>query len=313
MTTNVPVARRWARTSLPIGQRGREEIWGYLCISPWIIGFLFFTLGPMVYSAYLSFFKADFLTEPRFVGLQNYKQLFFEDEYWPVALRNTATYAFVSVPLHTTIAFMIALLLNQEVKALGVFRTIYYLPSVVQGVAVSVLWGWLFNPFFGPINGALKLFGIRGPNWLGSEEWALPALILMAQWNAGGAMVIFLAGLKGVPESLHEAASIDGAGVLARFWHITVPMMTPTIFFSLIMGLIGSWQTFTQAYVLTEGGPNNATLTAVMHIYRKAFEQFYFGYASAMAWILFAIILFFTLIVFRSSVAWVYYEGELRK
>jgi multiple sugar transport system permease protein len=296
-----------------LGMRAREEIAGYLFILPWLIGFLVFTAGAMIYSLYLSFFKVDFLSEFTFIGLKNYTQMLFEDELWPKAMGNTAYFAFISVPLMTTVALLIAMLLNQKVIGLSIFRTIYYLPSVVQGVAVAILWIWLFHPEYGPINGVLEFFGIPGPAWLTTEEWAMPAIIIMALWGVGGSMVIFLAGLQGISQSLYDAAEIDGAGPLSCFWHITIPMMTPTIFFSLILGLIGSFQMFTQAYVMTRGGPNNATLTYVMYIYNKGFNQFYFGYASALAWVLFLIILVFTLLILKSSTVWVYYEGELKK
>jgi multiple sugar transport system permease protein len=296
-----------------LGMRAREEIAGYLFILPWLIGFLVFTAGAMVYSLYLSFFEVDFLSEFSFIGLKNYAQMLFEDDLWSKAMSNTAYFAFVSVPLMTTVALLIAMLLNQKVIGLSIFRTIYYLPSVVQGVAVAILWIWLFHPEYGPINGVLEFFGIPGPAWLTTEEWAMPAIIIMALWGVGGSMVIFLAGLQGISQSLYDAAEIDGAGALSCFWHITVPMMTPTIFFSIILGLIGSFQMFTQAYVMTRGGPNNATLTYVMHIYNKGFNQFYFGYASALAWVLFLIILVFTLVILKSSTVWVYYEGELKK
>jgi multiple sugar transport system permease protein len=296
-----------------LGMRAREEIAGYLFILPWLLGFLVFTGGAMIYSLYLSFYDADFLSKFEFVGLANYTQMLLSDELWPKAIGNTAYYAFIAVPLMTTMALLIALLLNQKVFGLSLFRTIYYLPSVVQGVAVAILWVWLFHPDFGPINGLLGLFGISGPLWLNTEEWAMPAIIIMSLWGVGGSMIIFLAGLQGISQSLYDAAKIDGAGLFACFWHITIPMMTPTIFFSLILGLISSFQMFTQAYVMTRGGPNNATLTYVMHIYNKGFRQFYFGYASALAWVLFLLILLFTLLILRSSTVWVYYEGELKK
>jgi multiple sugar transport system permease protein len=293
--------------------RAREELAGYLFILPWLIGFLVFTAGAMIYSLYLSFFEADFLSQFTFVGLANYAQMLFSDELWPKAIRNTAYFAFVSVPLLTSLALLIALLLNQKVIGLSILRTIYYLPSVVQGVAVAILWVWLFHPEFGPINGLLRVVGLPGPTWLSSSTWAMPAIIMMSLWGVGGSMIIFLAGLQGIPQSLYDAAAIDGAGSLRSFWHITIPMMTPTIFFSLILGLIGSFQMFTQAYVMTRGGPNNATLTYVMLIYNKGFQQFHFGYAAALAWVLFIIILVFTLLILKSSTVWVYYEGELRK
>jgi multiple sugar transport system permease protein len=293
--------------------RAREELAGYLFILPWLIGFLVFTAGAMIYSLYLSFFEADFLSQFTFVGLANYAQMLFSDELWPKAIGNTAYFAFVSVPLLTILALLIALLLNQKVIGLSILRTIYYLPSVVQGVAVAILWVWLFHPEFGPINGLLRVVGLPGPTWLSSSTWAMPAIIMMSLWGVGGSMIIFLAGLQGIPQSLYDAAAIDGAGSLRSFWHITIPMMTPTIFFSLILGLIGSFQMFTQAYVMTRGGPNNATLTYVMLIYNKGFQQFHFGYAAALAWVLFIIILVFTLLILKSSTVWVYYEGELRK
>ncbi len=303
----VPTKRR------RLGMRAREEIAGYLFIMPWLLGFLIFTAGAMLYSLYLSFFKADFLSEFSFVGLANYAQMLFEDDLWPKSIRNTAYYSFVSVPLLTILALLIALLLNQKVLGLSIFRTIYYLPSVVQGVAVAILWVWLFHPEYGPINGLLGVFGLSGPAWLSTEQWAMPAIIIMSLWGVGGSMIIFLAGLQGIPQSLYDAAEIDGAGPLSCFWNITVPMMTPTIFFSLILGMIGSFQMFTQAYVMTRGGPNNATLTYVMHIYNKGFRQFHFGYASALAWVLFLLILLLTVLILKSSSAWVYYEGELKK
>jgi len=297
-----------------ISQNTREAIWGYLSISPWLLGLFLLTLFPMAYSIYLSFYKADFLQTMEFVGLANYRRLLFEDSTWLIALRNTAFYAFVSVPIGTTLALMLAMLLNQKVIGLAFWRTIFYLPAVVQGVAVAVLWRWLFHPWYGPINGFIKFLGLGpGPDWFGNPDWAMPALIIMSQWGVGGSMIIFLAGLQGVPQSLYDAASVDGAGTWARFLYITLPCMTPTIFFSLIMGVIGSWQMFTQSYVMTGGGPNNATLTAVLLLYQRAFEGFHFGLASAMAWILFVIILFFTLLILKSSAAWVYYEGDIRR
>jgi multiple sugar transport system permease protein len=307
------ILRPERRGPLYITQRTREEIAGYLCILPWILGFLLFTAGPFVFSLYLSLHKANFLQKSVYIGLDNYRNL-LGYKLWGVAIRNTAVYAFVSVPINVIMALMLAMLLNQKVRGLAFWRTIFYLPAVVQGVAVSLLWIWLFHPNYGPISGFLRTLGVRNPPlWIWSEEWAMPALIIMSTWGVGGSMIIYLAGLQGVSQSFYDAASIDGADVFQRFRHITLPMMTPTIFFSLIMGLIGAWQMFTQAFVMTNGGPNNATLTAVFLIYRKAFQEFYMGYASAMAWVLFVIILFFTLIVLRSSEAWVFYEGEIAK
>ena len=312
MSTAIVRPRRRERVRLT--EKAREGIAGYVCIFPWLLGFLLFTAGPMVYSMFLSFHKASLLQESVYLGLDNYRRLLFEYKLWGIALKNTAYYAFVAVPVNVVLAMLLAMLLNEKVKGLAVWRTIFYLPAVVQGVAVSLLWIWLFHPNFGPISGILRAVGIRKPPlWIWSEEWAMPALMIMSSWGVGGSMIIYLAGLQGVSQSYYDAASIDGADAVQRFRHITLPMMTPTIFFSLVMGLIGAWQMFAQSFVMTQGGPNNRTLTAVLLIYRKAFIDFQMGLASAMSWILFVIILSFTVVVFRSSAAWVYYEGELAR
>jgi multiple sugar transport system permease protein len=229
------------------------------------------------------------------------------------AFFNTAYFSFVSVPLSTIMALSIAIILNQGVKLQGLWRTVYYIPSVVSGVAVSVLWMWLFQPDVGLLNALLAIVGIDGPRWIYSEEWAIPSMILMSLWGSGGSMLIFLAGLRNIPTALYEAAEIDGAGPFLRFWHITIPMLTPTILFSIVMGIIGSFQIFTQAYIMTSGGPNNATLTVILHLYNKAFRQFRMGYGAALAWILFAILLVLTLLTIRSSQFWVFYAGERRQ
>ena len=214
------------------------------------------------------------------------------------------------MPIGTALALLIAVLLNQNVNGQGLFRTVYYLPSVVSGVAVAILWQWIYHPDFGLINAMLGLIGIDGPRWLYSREWALPALILMTLWGVGGSMLIFLAGLQGIPTELYDAAHVDGAYAWRRFINVTIPMLTPTIFFLVILSIIGSYQVFTNAFVMTEGGPGSATLMLVLLLYRVAFEQFQFGFASAIAWLLFAIIMVFTLLVIRSSSFWVYYAGE---
>lgn len=295
-----------------LGLRGREAIAGYLFISPWVIGLLVFSIGAIIYSFYLSFYDSNMLRVPRFVGLKNYHDVFVRDALFRKAVVNTIYFTFASVPLSIVLAFAIALLLNQKIVWLGVWRTVYYLPSVVSGVATAVLWAWLFHPDIGLINGALRAVGIPGPQWLSSERFAMPALIIMSLWAVGGSMIIFLAGLQGVPSHLYDAAKIDGANTWGCFWHVTVPMMTPTLFFTLIMGIIGSFQVFTSAYALTQGGPNNATLTYVLLIFNDAYQQFRFGYASALAWVLFAIILVFTLTAIWSTSRRVYYEGGER-
>lgn len=292
-----------------LSQRAREELAAYLFISPWLIGFLIFTVGAMLFSLGLSFVETDLLTYMRFVGVDNYTEL-WGDRFVRQALLVTSIYTFATVPLGTALALGIALLLNQKVALRGLFRTIYYLPSVVSGVAVAILWQWIYHPDFGLINSLLAQIGIEGPRWLFSRTWALPALILMTLWGVGGSMLIFLAGLQSIPTELYDAANVDGANIWRRFWHVTIPMLTPTIFFNLVLSIIGSYQVFTNAFVMTEGGPGSATLMLVLLLYRVAFEQFHFGYASAIAWLLFAIILLFTLMIIRSSHLWVYYAVE---
>ncbi len=320
MDENVSIAKRIGtrRGLVPspvdwrLTPRWRERLFAYLCLLPWLIGFLTFTVGAMIASFVISLYRTDLMSVTRFVGLENFARL-ATDELTHKALLNTAIYSFSMVPLGTATTLFIALLLNQEVRAQGLYRMIYYLPSIVSGVAVSILWAWLYHPDLGLLNGLLGYVGIRGPGWIYSEEWALPSLVLMGVWGSGGSMLIFLAGLQGIPTALYEAAEIDGANAFHRFWNVTIPMLSPTILFSVVMNIIGSFQIFTQAYVMTQGGPNNATLTMVLYIYRKAFQQFYFGRASALAWLLFGVILTLTLLMFRSAQFWVYYAGELRR
>ncbi len=302
------------RMALWLPPATREMVIGYLCLTPWILHFGVLIAGAMFFSLYLSFVRTDLLTGYHWIGLGNYKQLLFEDPLFPQALKVTAIYSFGAVPLNTAVALMIALMLNQDVKLRGVWRTLYYMPSIVSGVAVSIIWAWMFNPRYGLINAGLISIGIRHPpRWIFSEGWALPAFIIMSLWGAGSNMLLYLAGLQSIPTPLYEAAKVDGANMLHRFWNITLPMLSPTIFFNLIMNVIGSFQIFSQSYIMTQGGPNNATLTMVLFLYRKGFEQFRHGYASAIAWVLFAIIMALTALVIRSSAVWVYYEGELAK
>ena len=295
-----------------LSERNREEIAGYLCIMPWLIGFVVFTAGAMIFSLGLTFFRTDLLSEFRFVGLDNYVTL-AKDPFFHKSLVITSYYTFVTVPLGLIVGLTIALGLNEKIPLQSLWRTFYYLPSVVSGIAVAILWRWVFNPDIGLLNQTLQLVGIDGPRWLYSEEWAMPAFIIMGLWGSGGGMLLYLGGLQGIPTVLYEAARIDGANRWKTFWRITLPMLSPTIFFNLVMSIIGSFQVFTQSLVMTNGGPNYATLTMMLYLYRKGFEQLKFGYSSAVAWVLFLIILGFTLLVIRSSSAWVYYEGELRK
>jgi multiple sugar transport system permease protein len=302
----------------PIGKprltpRQRDTIAGYLFCLPWLIHFALLIAGAMIFSFAISLTETDLLTGWKFIGFKNYQTL-VKDPLFLKSLQVTAYYTFLVVPLGVIVALLIALLLNQKVAALGFWRLVYYLPSVVSGVAVAVLWTWVLNPRFGLLNQGLFALGMQNPpKWIYSEVWAVPSFILMGLWGAGGAMLLYLAGLQGIPTPLYEAADIDGANSWKKFWNITLPMLTPTIFFNMLMSIIGSFQVFTQVYVMTDGGPNNATLTMVLYLYRRGFINLRFGYASALAWVLFFIILIFTMGVIRTSEAWVYYEGELKK
>lgn len=290
----------------------RENLMGWLCASPWILGFLIFTLGPMLASIYYSFTEFPLISSPEWIGLENYQLMLSGDKFFFQSLKVTTIYAIVSVPLYLVIGFFLAVLLNQRIRFVALWRTIYYLPAVVSGVAVALLWQWIFNSDFGVANWLLKLISIQGPSWLLDPHWALPALIIMSLWGVGGGMVIYLAGLQGVPTVLYEAAEIDGANMVQRFVHITLPMVSPVIFFNLVIGIIAALQTFTQAFIMTGGGPRQATYFYMLHLYNNAFQWLKMGYASALAWVLFFYILALTLLVFRSSSAWVYYEGEIK-
>ena len=292
-----------------MSSRRREAITFYLTISPWLIGFLVFVLAPMAIALYLSFTNWDLFAAPRWIGLGNYARM-ARDPLFLQSLKVTTIYTLVYVPMEMVGGIGLALLVNQKVRGVGVFRTIFYLPSVLAGVAYVVLWMWIFNPQGGLLNTLLGAIGIQGPRWLIDPKWALPSLLLMTFWGWGRAMVIYLAGLQGVPQELYEAAEIDGAGACAKFWRVTVPMITPTILFALILSVISTFQTFTSAFVATNGGPLDATLFYVLYIYRQAFQFFRMGYASALAWVLFAIIMALTLVLFRRGQFWVHYEGR---
>jgi multiple sugar transport system permease protein len=289
----------------------QEAIAGYIAISPWILGFIIFTGGPIIASFIFSFCEYPIVQSPKYIGLENYREIFGDELFWK-SLKVTSYYALGAVPLHLIIGLLLSVLMNQKVKGINLFRTMYYTPAVVSGVAVAILWRWIFNPDFGVLNYLLRLIGIKGPAWLGDTNWVIPAFIVMSLWAVGGSMIIYLAGLQGIPTQLYEAAKIDGASVLQQFFSITIPMMSPVILFNLVMGIIGSFQIFTQAYVMTGGGPMNASLFYVLYLYRNAFLYFKMGYGSALAWILFIIVLVFTLLIFKSSPMWVYYEGELK-
>ncbi len=281
---------------------------GWFFISPWLLGFLIFSAFPFIGSFYLSFCRYDILSSPQWVGFANYKQLFFHDPLFWKALYNTLIYTAFAVPLAITAGVGLALLLNTNIKGLSIYRTIFFLPSIVPMVASTILWIWILNPQMGLINTLLAQIGISGPPWLQSASWSKPSLIIMAVWGVGGSMVIYLAGLKDIPESLYEAAIVDGANRWQQMIHITLPMLTPVIFFNLVMGLIHSFQYFSQAYIMTSGGPADSTLFYCLYLFNRAFLYLNMGYASAMAWILFVIVLVITAFVFRSHTRWVHYE-----
>jgi multiple sugar transport system permease protein len=303
---------RMLRTSRPYRPARREAILFYLCISPWLLGFALFILGPVLASLGLSFTRWDLLTDPVFAGLRNYARMADDKLFWQ-SLSVTIRYTLLYVPAELAGGLLLALLMNQKgVRGIRGVRTIYYLPTILSGVAFVVVWMWLFHPEAGLINATLARFGIQGPRWLADPNTALTALWLMSLWGLGRAALIYLAGLKGIPQQLYEAAAMDGAGALQSFLHVTLPMLTPTIFFNLVLSIIGTFQTFTSAFVATNGGPLDSTLFYVLYLYRKAFQEFQMGYASALAWVLFLIILVLTIIVVRSGQWWVYYEGEKR-
>ena len=286
----------------------RESLAFYFMIAPWVIGFLIFTFGPMFFSFYMSFFDWTLRDPPNFVGVDNYVR-FGSDKVWLKSFQVTASYTLGAVPLGLVSAFMLALLLNQKIPGMTYFRTVFYLPSLVPATANAVLWLFVLNPQIGIINTVLKYVGIQGPPWLGSSKWAIPGLVIMSLWGIGGGMVIYLAGLQGIPEYLYEAAKIDGANQFQQFFSVTIPMMTSVIFFNLVMGVIGTFQIFTQAYIMTQGGPGRATYFYVYYLYRNSFDYYRMGYGAAMAWFLFGLILVLTLLNFWLSNKWVFYEG----
>lgn len=289
--------------------RARESLSFYLFILPWILGFLFFYLAPILASFYFSLTNWDLLTSPRFIGLKNYEKIFTDDPLFLQSLKVTFIYTFSYVVLDLIFSLAAALLVNRKLYGIKVFRTIFYIPSVLSGVAYVVMWLWIFNPEAGLINSLLAYLGIQGPRWLLDPHWSLPALILMSLWGIGRSMIIYLAGLKDIPHELYEAAEIDGANAWNQLWSVTIPLLTPSILFNLVFGVIITFQSFTNAFIATNGGPLNSTLFYVLYLYRKAFEHLAMGYASALAWILFLIILLFTVLILKSSGRWVFYRG----
>jgi multiple sugar transport system permease protein len=302
-----------ATLHLRIPTRGerRALVTGLLFISPWIIGFVAFRVFPFFASLYYSFTFFPILDRPKWVGLSNYQDL-FGDSRFLTSLYNTSYYALGAVPLATLVGILLAMLLNTRVRGLSLFRTIYFLPSITPVVAAAIVWLWMFDPINGVINYLLDLVGIHGPGWMGSPQWSKPALILMSMWGVGGAVVIYLAALQDVPRELLEASELDGANAARRIWHVTLPMISPVILFNVITGLIGAFQYFTEVHVMTggTGSPADSTLMMSIYLYQTAFQFFKIGYASAQAWVLFLIVIAFTVVLFRISGRLVYYGGR---
>ncbi|GIP20306.1 carbohydrate ABC transporter permease [Paenibacillus sp. J22TS3] len=288
--------------------RRRETRSFYAFISPWLIGFIVLTLYPILSSLYYSFTDYDVIHEPVWVGFGNFSELFQDEQFWN-SISVTLKYTFVSVPLTLTLSLLLAILINQKVPLQGFFRTAIYFPSMISGVAMSLLFFWVFNPQAGLFNYVLSWFGVEPIAWLLDARYAMTALIIMSFWGMGTGMLIFLAGLQGVPASLLEAAKLDGAGRWRTFWAVTFPMISPVFLFQFIVGIIESFQVFTQAYTVTQGGPSYSTWFYVYNIYINAFKNFRYGYASAMAWLLLIAVMIVTYLIMKTSNKYVYYEG----
>jgi multiple sugar transport system permease protein len=300
----VPKSRWWKSLRL------QSTLKGLAFISPWIVGYLCFTVYPILASGYYSLTRYDVIRPARFIGLENYVEAFTKDETFRLVLRNTLFMVFVGVPLALTTAFLLASLLNNKMKARPLFRTIFFMPTLVPAVVVAEVWRWVYNTNWGLVNSFMKAWGQPVIPFLSSEAWAKPSLVIIQCWSTGTAMIIFLAALQDVPRSLYDAAVVDGANALQKFWHVTIPMCTPAILFVMLTSMIGTFQYFALGWLLTQGGPNRATEFFSIYLYRNAFVFFKMGYASALAWILFLIILGLTILIFRTSARWVYYGGE---
>jgi multiple sugar transport system permease protein len=317
-TASAAARARVARTG---GLQREQTLWAYVFLAPWIVGLTVFVAGPILFSLGLSFFTYTLGREATFVGLDNWIKAFTQDElFWPTILR-TFIYTACVVPLSVFGALFTAMLLNQRLRGTTFYRTVFFMPHLAPTVAAIYIWLWLLNPQYGLLNEVIWQIGLhltgtgfKGPGWFGDPNWALPALMAVALWAAigGNMMVIFLAGLQGIPQELYEAASIDGANARTRFWHVTLPMVSPTLFFNSVLACIAAFQTFETPFIGTKGGPAYATWLYGLHIYRTSFEFFEMGYGSTLAWILFVILSVFTFLQFRSARNWVFYAGEGR-
>lgn len=288
----------------------RNRMIGLAFISPWIVGFLAFNLYPTIASLYYSFTEYNVLNPPQWTGLGNYAEMFTDDPLFWRSLSNTMYYIVFALPLGMVVSVTLAMLLNTKIRGLAVYRTIFYLPTIVPAVASTILWMWLLDANMGIINTGLGLLGITGPGWLSDPAWFKPALILMSVWGVGGSVVIYLAGLQDVPAELYESAELDGASWWRKTWNITLPMISPVIFFNLVMGLINALQFFTEIYIMTLNKATDSTVFYSVYMFKNAFKYYHMGYASAQAWVLFAVILGVTLLVFKTSGRWVYYAGD---
>ena len=289
--------------------KNSDTLWGYFFILPAIIGLILFYFGPMLFSFFISFTSWDIIRPPQWILFENYSRV-FNDELTMKSLGVTLYYTLIAVPATTIVSLLTAVLLNSKIKGLSFFRTALYIPSIVPMVANVALWMFLYNPAFGLFNHFLGLFGIPPQEWVYAKETVVPSLALMAVWGSGNTIVIYLAGLQGIPHDLYESVEIDGGNVIHKFFNVTLPMLSPVIFYNMVMGIIGSMQVFTQPYIMTQGGPDNASMFIVLLLYRTAFRNQEMGYASAMSWVLFVMIGIMTLIAFKTSNSWVFIEGE---
>jgi multiple sugar transport system permease protein len=304
-----------ARSRRALPRRRREALEGYLFVLPWFFGFLVFTAGPMLASLGLSFTKWNLLQPPSWNGIENYLRMLDDRLFWH-SLGVTVRYMLISVPARLAVALGLALLLTRRLPGMNTIRTIYFLPAIIGGIPVALLWSWVFNPEFGILNYLLSLIGIQGPKWLANPDTALFAIVIMSLWNVGVPMLIFIAGLQNIPPHLYESAQLDGASWRARFIHITLPMLSPTLLFLLISQVIASFQVFDIVYGIAPGNlgaPSQSTLVYLLYFYQVGFRFFEMGYASAMIWVLLVIILLLTAAIFRSSDLWVFYESEMKK
>ena len=299
------------RHSRWFSRKRKEYMWGYVFILPWLVGLIIFKLGPLFFSFVISWYQWNIVSSAKFVGLSNYRNIISDKLFWKSTL-NTL-YFWLNVPIGLILALLIAMLLNKQIKGISVFRAIIYLPAVTAGVVVGVLWVWILHPHYGVINSILNQFGVQGPPWLSSPDWAMPSLLLLKMFYIGPPMVILLAGLQGIPAQLYEAAEMDGAGRLTKFVHVTLPMLSPTILFCILMYTVESLSrtSFALPYVMTRGGPVNATLTYVLYLYNNAFMWFKMGYASALSWVFALAVFLIILVQLRLSRRWVYYAGRV--